>query len=432
MANTFTTTQFVSRAAGPFIVNNSYLMKYSYKGVNEFSRGPMGYASGRTIDIKIPGVPTTQLGLAIVAEDIVDRIIPYTLTPIDIYNIGRDIDFQSVGLEVVGNEKALSAESLFKKGELSFEGKNLVDNYVRPACESLVSSVEQVIAKKLNAAAWYCPFSLPTDMQGITSYSDTAQVKQWMDQLGFQKRDRVLLMNNRDYTRVTTSMQNMYNPIINSGITETGNYIQDTLSGFTFLDNNTIAPTDASPQYIANNDSTGVLVSSMSLDGSQITLSGVIVAATLVLNKGTLISLPVSKPINQNTKLSYQNTLVVVVKEDALGNNDGTVTFTVSEPLISTTEQANINIIPGNGDPAFIWPAHQNNYAIIPMGIVANTVKLADLVSTQQSTYTSDDGLSITSYIQGLAISGVNTYRLSMQVPTLAIPHYCVAFPSPL
>ena len=244
-------------------------------------------------------------------------------------------------------------------------------------------------------------------------------------------QQRCIFMNNRDYQQVSDSLQNMFNRVINDGVTTTGNYMEDRLSHFTFKSCNTIAPTDESPQYAANPTSTGVEVASITADGSQITLSGVISTTGVVFNAGTLLSIPAVKPINQNTKLSYENTLVVVVSEEANGDGAGGVTVTVSEPLVAVGEQSNVDVLPAATDPVLVWPAHQNNYAIIPMGIVSNSVKLGDLVSTQMSTYTSEN-VSVTSYIQGLATSGVNTYRLSTQVPTLAIPHYVMNLPSPI
>ena len=252
-----------------------------------------------------------------------------------------------------------------------------------------------------------------------------------MDQLGFQMMQRCIFMNNRDYQNVADSLQNMFNRIINDGITSTGNYMDDKLSGFTFKACNTISPTDVSPQFTANTASTGVEVLSIGAGGATITLSGVISTTGLVLNAGTLVSIPSVKPINQNTKLTYENTLVVVVTVDANGDGAGNVTFTVSEPLVAVGEQSNVDSLPAATDPAIIWPAHQNNYAIIPMGIVSNGVPLGDIVSADQATYKTDN-VVINSYIQGVVTNGVNSYRLSSQNPTLAIPHYIMNLPSTL
>ena len=60
------------------------------------------------------------------------------------------------------------------------------------------------------------------------------------------------------------------------------------------------------------------------------------------------------------------------------------------------------------------------------MGLIANPLPLGDIVSADTAHYRSSTGMAITTYIQGVASTGVNTYRISTLCPTLAVPKYII------
>ena len=434
MANTFSFTNFVSKTLGTFLENHSNVLSVSYRGVEEFNKATgAGYAPGDTVDIKIPGYPTVQTGLAVTAEDITDRTVPYTLKEEDIYNVTYQIDIQSIGIDVVGGELAFSGNPYRNPNndkEINPQAKTLIDNYVFPAGEVINGKIETVIMDKLKAAAFYTPIDLPSKLQVINKYANVSGVRTLMNNLGFMNR-RYAFMNEGDYEGVANSLQNMFNEPINRNITQTGAYGEKTLADFIFTAANTISNTDESPQYAANPSSTGVTVSAISPDGSTITLSGVIVTAGLVLNAGTLVAIPAVKLLNKVTKIALETTFVGVVAADAVGDNAGNVTFTLSEPVVAAGMQANVNILPAPADAALIFPAHRNNYFFVPMGVVANPVKLGRIAGADNNRYqNAAKNMDITAYIQGLVTSGANTFRMSCQCPTLAIPSYVVNLPS--
>jgi len=431
--NTFYTTSFVARALGTYLVNNSAFIGYSYQGINEFTNSD-GRAPGQSVEIKLPGYPTVQLGLSVTAEDIVDRIISYLITNNDIYNVTREINFQSIGLNIVGNRAAFISNPYLdpdNKQAMNPQAQQLIDNYAIPAGRVLEAKIETVISEKIRTAAFYTPIDSNSKIQPVDSYAAISNVRKLMNQLGFMKAQRCAFMNNDDYDLVASSLQNMFNQDINKKITNTGEYMEKGLADFKFKECNTIAPTPESPQYAANPDSTGVQVASIAADGSTITFSGVISTVSTVFNAGTKISIPAVKPINKITKLSYKTNLVICVKEEALGDGAGNVTVTLSEPLVAVGDQANVNVLPAASDAAEVFQGHNNNYFAIPMGIIANPVPLGVIHSADQSNYRKDK-MAISAYIQGLVQNGVNTYRMSCQMPTLAIPSYLMFLPSPL
>lgn len=434
MANSFSVTNFTSKVLGTFLENHSNIMTVSYRGIEEFSKATgAGYAPGNNVDIKIPGYPTVQTGLAVTAEDIVDRTVSYTLQEEDIYNVTYQIDIQSIGIDVVGGELAFTGNPYRNPNndkEINPQARAFIDNYVFPAGEVINAKIESVIMDKIKSAAFYSPIDVPSKLATINSYSNVSSVRTLMNNLGMMNK-RYAFMNEDDYQGVADSLQNMFNEPINRNITTTGKYGEKTLSDFIFTSANTISNTTVSPQFTANNSSAGVEVLSLSADGKTIVFTGVITTAGLVFNAGTLIAIPAVKLLNKVTKFALETGLVVVVPVDTNGNNDGTVTVVLDEPLIAADMQANVNILPAATDPAIVFQAHRNNYFFVPMGVVANPVKLGRIVGADNNRYmNAGKNMDITSYVQGLVTSGANTYRMSCQCPTLAIPSYLVNLPS--
>ena len=435
MANVFSTTDFVVRVLGTYLKNHSAFLAVSYRAIKEFEKGSLqgGFAPGDNVDFKIPGYPDIQRGLAVTAQDIVDQVISYKLTEDDIYNFTYEIDIQSIGLNVVGGEVAFTKNPYSDKTptELSPQGKQMIDDYVTPGAYRLAAELEKEITRKARAAAFYTPISMPDQLTHINDFSDLLSVRTLMNNLGFQSPFRYAFFNEEDYAGLNNSLRNNFNQQTTQDILPTGMFDRDALSGFDYRSSNTIEITDDSQQYLANPTSTGVQVQSINAEGTEIVLSGVIATAGEVFNAGTLISIPAVNLFNRVNQIAISNTLVVTVAADTNGNNDGTVTVPLSKPLNAVGMHANVNVLPAAGDEAFVWPKHRNNYCFIPMGVIANPVKLGEIHGADNNRYVDrSNNMDCTTYIQGVVTNGVNTFRNSCQCPTLVVPDYIVNLPS--
>ena len=431
MANSFSVTDFTSKTLGTFLESHSNILKYAYRGVKEFEKATgAGYAPGNNVDIKIPGYPTVQRGVAVTAEDVIDRVVSYQLTNNDIYNFTYDIDIQDIGIQVVGGELAFSGNPFKNPNdakELNPQAVAMIDNYVTPAGQVIAADIETELATKMKNTAFYTPIDTPAKLKTINSYADISKVRTLMNELGFMK-NRMAFTNENDFEGVNDSLQNMYNEGINKTITETGKYGQNTLANFNYMSSNVIPNQEEAPQYSVNPNFT---VSSVSADGSQITFAGVDAVLTQIFNAGSLIAIPSVNLFNKVTKKVLETTLVVCVAEDANGDGAGNVTVTLSEPLAATGMHANVNMLPVAAAPAELFPAHRNNFFIVPMGIIANPIKLGRIAGADNNMYMNKaKNMVVHSYIQGLVTTGVNTYRMSCQCPTLAIASYIVNLPS--
>lgn len=434
MANTFSVTAFTSKTLGTFFENRDPILAMAYRGVREFETATgAGYAPGGVVNVKIPGNPTVQLGLSVTAEDIQDRVVPYTLTDQDIYNVDYAIDIQSIGIDVVGGELAFKGDPYKDPNnakEMNPQAIQLIDDYVFPASQVIQSAVSTTLYEKCRVAAFKTPIDRPAKLGSIDSYDSIATVQSFMNELGFMNR-RYAVLNQRDYQSVASSLQNIFNEPINRNITIEGKYGMKSLAGFDFLASVNIASTPDSPQITSG--SPNITVASVAPDGSTITFSGVIVTAGLVFNAGTMIAIPSVKYFNNVNKIAPDTTLVVTVAQDANGDGAGNVTVTLSEPLVAVGQQANVDSLPAAAAPAEVFPGHKNNYFFIPMGVIANPLKLGRIAGADNNRYVNKaKNCDVTCYVQGLVSTGVNDYRMSMMCPTLAIPSYLVNLPSTL
>jgi len=399
-------------------------------GVDEFQKNRHGgWAPGKTIDIKLPGNPAVQLGIAVTAQDITDVTAAYTLSDQDVYNVTRAINIQDIGVDVVGGKLAFTSnpfEDPKNSKRLSPQARTFIDQYAFPAGQSIKSKVEKTITRKLKNATWYTPIDTPAKLGNVNSYDTIAGAQTLMDELGFQEEFRYAYMNPRDYQSVSSSLQNMFNQEINEPITTQGRYRKRELAGFEFMKANTIENTAEAPQFSVSPTFT---VASVAADGSTITFAGVQAVTSVIFNAGSLISIPSVNLFNKVNEVTLETKLVVDVAVDATGDGAGNVVVTLSDPLIAVGEQANVNALPAGSAPAELFPAHRNNYFCIPMGYLANPLPLGDIASADMNTHRKEN-MYITTYVQGLVLSGVNTFRMSFQCPTLAIPRYLINLPS--
>jgi hypothetical protein len=432
--NVFALTDFTSKTLGTFLLQKCPMLATSYRGVEEFENHP-GYGVSDVIGIKKPGYPTVQRGISTTAEAIIDAVESYTISDNDIYNISYDVNIRKIQMQVVGGRVAFCSDpnrNPDNAKELNPQARSMIDNYVYPAAIAIKGDIETELSTKARDAAFYTPIDEPSKLGSVNSYSSISSVTALMDDLGFMM-NRMGCMNVNDGKEVADSLQNMFNETINDNITKEarlGGPDKGRLAGQDIYTSNTIPLTEEAPQFSVSPTFT---VASVAVDGSSITFSGVDAVGTLLINAGTLISIPSVRLINQVTKKVLQTKLVVTAAQDANGDGAGKVTVILSEPLVVTGMQANVDSLPAVAAPAELFPAHRNNFFYVPMGIIANPIRLGDIVGADNARYNlKQANCDVTCYIQGLVNNGVNTYRMSSLVPTLAFARYLVHLPSAL
>lgn len=432
--NVLSLTNFTSKTLGTFLHKMCPFLGTSYRGVEEFVNHP-GYGVSDVVNIKKPGYPTVQRGVAVTAEDIIDEVAAYVLSENDIYNVTYNVNIKKLNMQFVGGQVCLSGDPNIDPNDDKLanpQARTLIDNYVYPAAISIISDVEKELATKARNAAFYTPIDTPAKLGAVNSYSSVSSVEALMDDLGFMN-NRIGVMNVRDAKQVADSLQNMFNESFNINITKNariGGPDKGRLAGLDIFRTNggTLVDTPECPQFAVNPN---ITVASVSADGSQITFSGVDTVTSVLITAGTMISIPSVQLLSQASKVVLNTKLVVTSKFDASGDGAGNVTITLDEPLVATGMQANVDSIPAASAAAEIFPGHKNNIFYVPMGIIANPIPLAEIVGADNKRYhVAAENIDVMCYVQGLATSGLNTYRMSTMIPTLGIGRYLINLPS--
>lgn len=439
MANFLSLTSFTSRTLGTMFQQYSPFIKLSYKGVREF-QDHRGYGVNDIISIKIPGYPAVERGLTTIAAPIVDRVVPYVISDNDIYNVSYNINIREFGMHFVGGKASFMGSPNLNPDSaknMNPQAKTYIDNYVTPAYQRMNGDLELELSGKCGAVASYCAIDDPASLGAVDSFSAVSSVTAMMDELGFNLQ-RFAIMNVTDENKVSNSLQNMYNTSINAMITR-----ENKISGATspseagrlarnnVFVSNSIAIQESCAQYIANPTNTGITVSAIT--ENSLTLDGVESSTAVLITKGTLISLPSSYWINKTNGVASSKRIVVAASEDAVGDGAGKVTITLGMGLIDTGTHRNITAMPTVGDIAVIFPGHRKNFFFVPMGIVANSLMLAEIAGADNETYVSNaNDVRIMAAMQGVVSTALNQLRMSLLCPTLAIPDYIVVLPSAL
>ncbi len=437
MANTQSLSLLTSKTVGTYLEQETPLLAMSYRGVREYNDATReGYGIQDTIDIKIPGNPSVQLGLTTVPEDITDVTVPYVLSDQDIYNTNVDFDFRRIKTQLVGGKLALvgNPNKNPNDGKVSDPNyRSFIDNYAYPSGSAIKGKLESVISEKARKAAFYTPIDVPSKLKPINAYSDISSVKALADKLGWMSSQRYMAMNVDDATSVSDSLQNTFVRTYNEKITKRallGNDFEkhrSTLANIDLYQSNVVEITTEAPQFAVSPTFTVGSVTLNALGGvTAITFAGVNAVVTQIFNAGSKISIPTVNLFNNVNKVTLSTRLVICVTTSVNGDGAGNATVVLSEPLYATGWNANVASLPGVAAPAELFPAHTNNYCCIPMGLIANPLPLGDIGSADTAHYRSNTGMAITTYIQGVASTGVNTYRISTLCPTLAVPKYII------
>ena len=91
MANTFSPTSYTSKVTGELLISKNPIVATAFNGAAPEFKDNSVYAPGDTVNIRIPIYPTVQRGLAVTAQDLESKVIPYTILPEDIYSVARNV-----------------------------------------------------------------------------------------------------------------------------------------------------------------------------------------------------------------------------------------------------------------------------------------------------------------------------------------------------
>lgn len=417
-SNAFQVSNLVAKSMTQFFVQKSPLANTSNRDfVETFAQ--QGYATGGTINVKVPAYPQVQRGLAVTASGIQDLVIPYTIVENDIYSVARELSLYESRFDILGGDKALTANVK----------KAIVDNYAYPAYQAIEAQMEATAALRLKTTAYLSPVDGVDVLGSLNTYTGMANIEAMAEQLKLDP-ERYMVMNVTDATNVTTSLQNMFNAAINDNITKNarvGGPDKGRLAGMDIFRSTEFTRHIAGPLAATS----GITVSSLAADGVTLTLTGVPTTAGNLVKAGDRFSIPavnLVSEINQNL-LSYR--LVVVAAADANGNNDGTVTVIISYPLMASGEHINVNALPTGGDSVFVFPSHNVNFMYTKSGLAFVPLPLGDIYGAANSSTRGDDSdIPVKVTLQGQVSEFTNIFRISTLVGIRAFAPYVIAVPS--
>lgn len=419
MANQFNVSSLVAKIIAEFYVQTNNLYRTANKKyVKEFK--PMGYATGGTIQIKVPSYPIVTRGLQVTPTGVQDLIIPFTITTNDIYNVTRDLNFYEEIFDIVGGGESLTSKNR----------KEVVDNYGYPAYQAIAGQIEAEASRRLNSTAYLSPIDGIEKLGGINTYSAISELETMAQTMKYSPA-RYLLMNQYDCRTVTDSLQNMFNPDINGIITKNARVLgkdKGSLAGFDVWRSTEIVAQIAGPE--AGN--TAITVSNVATDGSTITLTGVAAQTSLRIKQGDRISIPSVHIVSPVTYTGTPYRLVVTAANDAFGDGAGNVQVTLSYPLLVSGEHQNVDSLPAIGAPAAVFPSHNNNYAYVESGLSVVPLPLPKIRGAENSENSSELEVPVHCYIQGLVQNGDNIVRISNLTGIRAFAPYILTLPSAL
>lgn len=416
--NAFQVSSLVAKTMTSFFEQKSPLLNTSNRDyAEEFTQ--QSYATGGSINVKVPGYPAVQRGLSVTPSAIQDLIVPYTITVDDIYNVPRELNLFEFKFDILGEARALTAPMK----------KAIVDNYAYPAFQALEGALEAEAALRLKAATFITPIDRPSKLDGINTFSSISQVNMQMNLLKFPSAGRVIVMNNIDANAVSNSLQNMFNAAINQGITmnaRVGGPDKGHLAGFDMYTSADFTKHVSGPL----NGVTGITVTTVSADGTQITFTGVTSTSGNLVKAGDWFAIPSVSLVSNITYSLLPFTLVAVAAQDANGDGAGNVTITLQYPILASGEHQNVSALPSNGASVETYPDRNVNYAYVPAGLSTVPLRLQDIYGAANSDVRGENKVPVKVQLQGSVQAYTNIFRISMLVGIKVFGNYVIALPS--
>jgi len=385
------------------------------------------YATGGTINIKIPGSPEVERGLTVTATAIQDLVVPYTITEQDIISVTRNLNSDEDLFNIIPSDKAITKT----------DEQAIVDNYGFPAYQALAETIETDCIDRLLVNSYLTPIDGIEKLQPLNNWNAMASIDTMATTLNLKRTDRAMMMNMFDAQNVAASLQNMFNESINKKITDQayvgGSAAKGMLAGMDLFRSEFLLQHTAGPLGLANLQ--GATVSNVSADGTQITITGVTHSTAILVNKGDMISIPSVFLVNQVGHRTIPYRLVIKASADAVGDGAGNVVVTVPYPLMASGEHQNVASLPANSAPVAFYPSYNQNYMYTKSGLSVVPLRMPPIYGATNSESTNKSakggkGFPVHVVMQGAALSLSNNYRTYAMVGKQAFSPYLLSVPS--
>jgi hypothetical protein len=418
-SNAFRVSTLVARTITEFNNNINYIYSTANQDYVEMFDGKT-YATGGTINVKVPGYPAVERGLSVTPTAIQDLVVPLTITEDDIYNVTREISIFDAQFSIVGYDGALTEDV----------ESRIVDNYAYPAFLSLSQELEKEIYYKLKISSWYSPIDTLDALSGVNNFAAVQTVDTLMGQLQLPAQDRSMIYNFQDAANVSASLQNMFNEGVNTKVTEQawigGSSDKGRLAGLDCYRSNVFVKHE-SGTLVGETDLTVVSVSS---DGTEIVIQGAPSSTAQLINAGDRISIPSITWLQPVGKAVLGTKVVVAAYEDADGNGSGQVTITLAMPLLASGEHANVSALPAPGANVYVFPDYNFNVAYTKSGLSVVPLTMHDIYGAMNHDNKGQQGCPVKVGLQGQVTEYQNVFRIAQMVGTKAFTPYLVALPS--
>lgn len=350
-ANQLVTPSWVMKEIGRRLVNNMKFannVQRSYDNQYERSGAKMGF----TVNARLPQRYKVNKGQALVPQDIIDNVVPITLT-----------DQANIGLE-------------FSTASLTMEVDNYREKVIAPAVDSLVNAVDYDGLSRMYQVVWNVvgtPGTVPVTNATYLS----AGVK--LHNGAVPAEDRVAILSPDQHAQLANANLALFNPV--GQISETyrrGQFGKEALGiSEWFMDQNvathTVGPLGGTPT-----------VNGAGQTGSSIITQAWTAAAANRLKQGDVVQFAGVYAVNP---LNYQSTGLLqdfVVTADVDSSGAGAATIPISPAIVTSGALQTVTASPASGAAVTIF-GHASAYAskVTPQGLIyhpeAFALVMADL-----------------------------------------------------
>jgi hypothetical protein len=415
--NAFQVSNLIAKSMTEFFVakNPIYLSSnHDFEGMFD----QKSYATGGAINIKIPGAPPVQRGLAVTATNIQDLVIPYTITEQDIYSVVRNLDsFQDL-FNIIQSDKALTTD----------QEKAVVDNYGFPSYQAIATDIENELTLRLASTAYLTPVDTIAKLTAVNNYNSVSQCEKMATDLKL-KDGRFMMMNTKDANLVSNSLQNYFSQSYSFPILQEAAVLgkdKGRLAGFDVYRSTELRKHTAGTLGQAG---TTLTVTSVSADGSTITFSGAVSNTSTQIVAGDRISIPSVNLVDPIGHRDIDYLLVVTAAEDAQGDGAGNISVNISYPLMASGEHQNVGALPANGAAATVFPDRYVNYAYTRAGVSTVPLLLPEIYGAVNND-SKKMNFPMRVILQGAALDLQNNYRISTMVGVQCFAPYIIELPS--
>jgi hypothetical protein len=419
MSNQIQVSSLISETMTEFFLQkNPLYMSTNHDYLKDFEQ--QSYATGGSINIKIPGAPSVQRGLSVTATNIQDLIVPYSITEQDIYSVTRNLNAYETLFKILGKEGALTAD----------DKKAVVDNYGYPAYQVISAAIEAECATRMLTTAYLTPVDTLQKLTTMNSYNAVSECDELCNELKIST-ERFFMMNNRDARLVADSLQNYFAqsyalPVLKTGYISSGD--KGGLAGFDVYRSTELKTHTAGSLGV---NGTVLTVTSVSADGSTINFSGAASNTSIQIKAGDLISIPTVQLVDNISHRDIRFKLVVKASEDAAGDGAGNISVSISYPLMASGEHQNVDSLPGVGASAYPYPSRYLNFGYTRAGVSTVPLMLPDVYGAVNNKVKSQK-FPVHVYLQGAALDLQNNFRISSMVGIQSFAPYIFERPTPI